>query len=384
MSGLVFPRATRGARSGAGAGRSENEANDFAELRLVGITRRFVTESSGTIAALEELSLVVRRREFIALLGPSGCGKSTALNCIAGLLSLSSGSIWRDDTRIDGFPPEKRGFGMVFQNYALFPHMSVRKNVGFGLVMRGTPSEIVRARVDNALALVQLQGQDAKLPGQLSGGQQQRVAIARAIVLEPPLVLMDEPLSNLDAKLRVETRAEIRRIHRELGRTTIYVTHDQDEALSLADRIVVLHEGVVQQIAPPREIYEHPANLHVARFMGYRNVLVCEPAPTPLAGRIGLRCGEIFLTAAAHQGTGGARVCAAIRPDDMAVGSPQADNAIAGTVANVEYGGRDSLVDVSVSSAVTLHVRTTSQVAVGDTVHINVPADRVLVYPAES
>jgi putative spermidine/putrescine transport system ATP-binding protein len=149
---------------------------------------------------------------------------------------------------------------------------------------------------------------------------------------------------------------------------------------------VVLHEGVVQQIAPPREIYEHPANLHVARFMGYRNVLVCEPAPTPLAGRMGLRCGEVFLTAAVRQGNShtGTHVCAAIHPDDIAVGSPQADNAIAGTVGNAEYCGRDSLVDVSVSSAVTLHVRTTSQVAVGDTVHINVPADRILVYPAES
>jgi len=383
LSGLVFPRAIR-ARSGATAERSENEANDFAELRLVGITRRFVTESSGTVAALKELSLVVRRREFIALLGPSGCGKSTALNCIAGLLPLSSGSIWRDDTRIDRFPPEKRGFGMVFQNYALFPHMSVRKNVGFGLVMRGVPSESVRARVEDALALVQLEGQGDKLPDQLSGGQQQRVAIARAIVVEPPLVLMDEPLSNLDAKLRVETRAEIRRIHRELGRTTIYVTHDQDEALSLADRIVVLHEGVVQQIAPPREMYANPANLHVARFMGYRNVIECELVPTPRAGRLGLRRGELFLTAAARQATGGTRVCAAIRPDDIALGSAQADNAIAGTVANVEYCGRDSLVDVSVSSGVKLHVRTNSQVGVGDTVHVHVPADRVLVYPAES
>src|SRR5207253_452451 len=159
---------------------------------------------------------------------------------IAGLLPLSSGAIWLDDVRIDELRPEKRGFGMVFQNYALFPHMSVRQNVGFGLRMRGAPRAEIDRRVARALELVQLRGHEDKLPGQLSGGQQQRVAIARAIVVEPPAVLMDEPLSNLDARLRLEMRAEIRRIHRELGRSTIYVTHDQDEALSLADRIVVL------------------------------------------------------------------------------------------------------------------------------------------------
>src|SRR2546430_15496961 len=162
---------------------------------------------------------------------------------------------------------------MVFQNYALFPHMTVRRNVAFGLMMRNTPSAEIRTRVARAFELVQLTGHEDKLPGQLSGGQQQRVAIARAIVIEPPLLLMDEPLSNLDAKLRLEMRAEIRRIHKELGRTTIYVTHDQDEALSLADRIVVMKDGLVQQVAAPEEVYAQPANLHVARFMGYRNVI---------------------------------------------------------------------------------------------------------------
>src|SRR5439155_351992 len=200
-------------------------------------------------------------------------GKSTALNCIAGLMPLSGGSIWLDDIRIDTLPPELRGFGMVFQNYALFPHMSVAKNVGFGLRMRGVAPSEIAPRVAHALKLVQLIGQEHKLPGQLSGGQQQRVAIARAIIIEPPLILMDDPLSNLDAKLRLQPRAEIRRIHRELGRSTIYVTHDQDEALSLADRIVVMKDGVVQQIGTPLEVYAQPANLHVARFMGYRNVV---------------------------------------------------------------------------------------------------------------
>src|SRR5947199_6533593 len=247
--------------------------HDFKELKLDRVTRRFAGAGGKAFNALDELTLTVRRGEFIALLGPSGCGKSTALNCIAGLMQLSGGSIWLDEQRIDTLPPEKRGFGMVFQNYALFPHMTVAKNIGFGLKMRGVSPSAMTPRVAHALKLVQLTGQEHKLPGQLSGGQQQRVAIARAIVIEPPLILMDEPLSNLDAKLRIETRAEIRRIHRELGRSTIYVTHDQDEALSLADRIVVMKDGVVQQIASPQEVYGEPANLAVARFMGYRNVL---------------------------------------------------------------------------------------------------------------
>ncbi len=357
---------------------------DFDELRLVSVTRTFGGSTGPRFAALKELSLVVRRGEFIALLGPSGCGKSTALNCIAGLLQLSNGSIWLDEKRIDVLPPEKRGFGMVFQNYALFPHMTVRKNVGFGLRMRGVPASEVQRRVDHALSLVQLAGQAHKLPGQLSGGQQQRVAIARAIVIEPPLVLMDEPLSNLDAKLRIETRAEIRRIHRELGRATIYVTHDQDEALSLADRIVVLRDGVVQQVAPPHEVYAQPANLHVARFMGYRNVIDFDPAPGASAGPVTLRRDGMSLTGTLRQSANGARLLAAIRPDDITIAPEQTINTVPGCVANVEYCGRDSLIDVSVPGGVTLHVRANSTVALGDNLHLSVPPERVLVYAADA
>ena len=207
----------------------------------------------------------------MALLGPSGCGKSTTLNCVAGLLAITGGTILLDGRRIDGLRPEQRGFGMVFQNYALFPHMTVRQNVGFGLKMRGVSRAETARRVDQAIGLVRLEGQGAKLPGQLSGGQQQRVAIARAVVIQPPLVLMDEPLSNLDAALRLEMRAEIRRIHGELGTTTIYVTHDQEEALSMADRVVVLRDGTIRQIGTPSELYDRPADLGVAAFMGFRN-----------------------------------------------------------------------------------------------------------------
>ncbi len=358
--------------------------HDFSELRLERVTRRFAGSGGNIFNALSELSLTIRRGEFIALLGPSGCGKSTALNCIAGLLPLSGGMIRLDDTRIDTLPPERRGFGMVFQNYALFPHMSVVKNVGFGLRMRGVSTSEIAPRVEKAMRLVQLTGQEHKLPGQLSGGQQQRVAIARAIVIEPPLILMDEPLSNLDAKLRLETRSEIRRIHRELGRATVYVTHDQDEALSLADRIVVMKDGVVQQIASPQEVYAQPANLHVARFMGYRNVLHLDVAEDR-GDRVTVTAPDIKLTGVRKAPINGTRASVAIRPEEMTiVTTPAVENVIAGRVENVEYGGRDSLVDVVTPKGTVLHVRAPVNVAMGAQVLVQVPPERVLVYPQEA
>jgi putative spermidine/putrescine transport system ATP-binding protein len=357
--------------------------NDFRELRLLGVTKTFGDGPSSHFTALKELSITIRRGEFVALLGPSGSGKSTALTCIAGLLPLSDGSIWLDDRRIDDLPPEKRGFGLVFQNYALFPHMSVRKNVGFGLVMRRLPAAQVRRRVDDALALVQLQGLGGKLPGQLSGGQQQRVAIARAIASEPPLIMMDEPLSNLDPKLRVEMRDEVRKIHRELGRTTIYVTHDREEALFLADRVVVLSEGTLQQVAPPHEVYEQPANLRVARFMGYRNLIAFDVDPQSQDEHVRLRRQGILLLGTAKQPLGDGRVLAAIRPEDIAIGAPQAVNALEGRVVTASYCGPDSLIEVSISSDVRMHVRGTTPHTPGDPVALYVPPERVLVYPAE-
>jgi putative spermidine/putrescine transport system ATP-binding protein len=264
--------------------------DDDIAVRFDSVLKRF-----GEVVALHEVSLSIRRGEFMTLLGPSGCGKTTLLNLVAGFFSPDGGKILVDGELVNDVPTYKREIGMMFQNYALFPHMTVAKNVGFGLRMRGVPSADIVSRVAHAMKLVQLTGQEHKLPGQLSGGQQQRVAIARAIVIEPPLILMDEPLSNLDAKLRIETRAEIRRIHRELDRATIYVTHDQDEALSLADRIVVMKDGVVQQIAVPMDVYAQPANLHVARFMGYRNVLELDVAHED-GDRIVLQGADVKLT----------------------------------------------------------------------------------------
>ena len=353
--------------------------HDFSELRLDAVTRRFAGAGARR-STRSARDAHVKRGEFIALLGPSGCGKSTALNCIAGLLPLSDGSIWLDDERIDTLPPEKRGFGMVFQNYALFPHMSVANNIGFGLRMRGVASAEIARSVDGAMKLVQLTGQEHKLPGQLSGGQQQRVAIARAIVIEPPLVLMDEPLSNLDAKLRLETRSEIRRIHRELDRATIYVTHDQDEALSLADRIVVMQDGAVQQIAAPGEVYAQPANLDVARFMGYRNVLELT-VEREEGDRVTLSGPGLRLVGVRKQPLAGGRAHVAVRPEEILPGEgPGGVNTLAGRVENVEYCGRDSLVDIVTPEGARLHVRTHAAMAMGDTVRVHVPVERTLVY----
>src|SRR5216117_309338 len=357
--------------------------HDFKELKLDRVTRQFAGAGGKAFNALDELTLTVKRGEFICLLGPSGCGKSTALNCIAGLMQLSGGSIWLDDQRIDTLPPEKRGFGMVFQNYALFPHMTVAKNIGFGLKMRGVSPSAMTPRVAHALKLVQLTGQEHKLPGQLSGGQQQRVAIARAIVIEPPLILMDEPLSNLDAKLRIETRAEIRRIHIELGRATIYVTHDQDEALSLADRIVVMKDGAAHQIATPHEVYAQPANLQVANFMGYRNLFELDIVREE-GTRVELAGPDIGITGVRKQPLKDARAAVAIRPEEISVGEgPGGLNTIAGRVENVEYSGRDSLLDVITPSGMLLHVRGPVTTALNDAVRVYVPVERALVYPSE-
>ncbi|HEX6118506.1 MAG TPA: ABC transporter ATP-binding protein [Dongiaceae bacterium] len=346
-------------------------SRDFRELRLDCVGRDF-----GGVHALRDVSLTIKRGEFIALLGPSGCGKSTALNCIAGLLSLSDGSIWLDDARIDRLKPEERGFGMVFQNYALFPHMSVRKNIGFGLAMRGRPKVEIRSKVDDALSLVRLESQAEKLPGQLSGGQQQRVAIARAIVIEPPLVLMDEPLSNLDAKLRLEMRSEIRRIHDLLGSSTIYVTHDQDEALSLADRIVVLRDGRVRQVGAPEELYARPAHADVAEFMGYRNVL-----PTRMAAANGayhdLTVGSASLQGTAVEPVEAGTGMAAIRPEDLV---PRDDGPFVATVESAEYRGRSFFGMARTDDGLELFFRSDKGVRSGDVLRLGADPAQVLVY----
>ncbi len=226
----------------------------------------------GPIVAVDNVTLQIKHGEFFTLLGPSGCGKTTTLRMIAGFYTPEKGSIKFNEKRMNEIPAEKRNTGMVFQNYAIWPHMTVAKNVAFGLEMRKIPPEEIAQRVKGALDLVELEGLEERTPDQLSGGQQQRVALARALVIEPDVLLLDEPLSNLDAKLSVEMRKEIKSLQRKMGITTIYVTHDQKEALAVSDRLAVMNRGKIEQVGNPLEIYGNPKNRFVANFIGLINL----------------------------------------------------------------------------------------------------------------
>ena len=237
----------------------------MATIRLSGISKRFDGSDSNALSAVD---LVIDDGEFVVLVGPSGCGKTTLLRIVAGLETATRGEVLIDSTNVSNVRPGDRDIAMVFQNYALFPHLTVEENIGFGLRIRGMPKGERRSRVVEAAELLGLGDLLNRRPGELSGGQRQRVAMGRAIVRRPAAFLMDEPLSNLDAKLRVEMRSEIARLQRTLGTTTIYVTHDQVEAMTMGDRVVILNNGVVQQVAPPAELYKRPANVFVGRFIG--------------------------------------------------------------------------------------------------------------------
>ena len=243
-------------------------------VRLEHISKIYQDPKTGKdFYAVKDNSLVIEPGEFVTLLGPSGCGKTTTLRMIAGFESPDEGEIYLGDEAINALTPNKRDTAMVFQSYALLPHYNVFDNVAYGLKLRHVPKEEIRERVMKILDLVELTGMEARMTNQLSGGQQQRVALARALVIEPSVLLFDEPLSNLDAKLRVTMRTEIRRIQQEVGITAIYVTHDQSEAMALSDRIIIMRSGVVEQIGSPQEIYYHPVNEFVADFIGEANFL---------------------------------------------------------------------------------------------------------------
>lgn len=350
-----------------------------------------VTKIYGDHVALRDFELDVAGGEFVALLGPSGCGKSTMLNCLAGLVPLTSGRIRIDGERIDPLPPERRRFGMVFQNYALFPHLSIARNVAFGLESRRVARGEIGPRVARALAQVRLEGLEDRYPSQLSGGQQQRVAMARAIILEPRLILMDEPLSNLDAQLRTELRTELRRLHQDLGLTTVHVTHDQAEALSLADRLVVMRDGRQLQVGTPATIYTEPADAFVAAFMGYRNLI---PARRR-SGRDGevvveLADGGVRLRGVDRSGSTKEQVVVAVRPSDFTItplsasgDDSTADNSITCTVRVVEYQGEESAVEAEAAGGLVLHFRTPERVAPGERLAVHVHPSRLLVFAAD-
>ncbi len=255
------------------------------------VTLRRVSKAFGATPVLRDISLEVAPHELFFLLGPSGCGKTTLLRLVAGFYQPDAGEVWLGERCMNGVPPHRRNTGMVFQNYALWPHLNVAENVGYGLEVRRVPRPERARRVDEALAIVHMQDYADRTPNQLSGGQQQRVALARALVIRPDVLLLDEPLSNLDAKLRLELREEIRRIHAQTRITTLYVTHDQKEALSLADRLAVLRDGRLEQIGTPRTVYRAPVNRFVADFIGEANWL---PATVSEAGPDTLRVQGAF------------------------------------------------------------------------------------------
>ncbi|WP_285724835.1 ABC transporter ATP-binding protein [Psychromicrobium xiongbiense] len=312
-----------------------------------------VTKSYGDNPPTVAMDLTIGAGEFFTLLGPSGCGKSTMLRMIAGFLQPSSGVIRFGEKEVTDTPPHKRDTGMVFQNYALFPHMTVAQNVAYGLGIRKVPKAERARRIEKALAQVGLAGYGSRRIDQLSGGQQQRVALARAVVIEPSVLLLDEPLSNLDAKLREETRLQIRQVQRDAGITGIYVTHDQAEAMAMSDRIAVLEAGKVHQIAAPREIYHRPATAFVARFIGNSNVLSATVLSANDDGGVRLRLvggGELDVAPAPHvDALVGSDVQVSIRPEQLGFGTAQ-DGILNGIVKSLEFTGASLNYEVECGS----------------------------------
>lgn len=367
-------------RAAASPAAEQSTGRPHPQLQRVEITG--LTKSFGGAAVLRGLDLEIVGGEFISLLGPSGCGKTTALNCLAGLVKPDAGSIRVDGQELLGLPPERRRFGMVFQNYALFPHLTVAGNVAFGLEMQGVHRREVDGRVREALALVQLDRFGDRHPSQMSGGQQQRVALARTLVTRPRLVLMDEPLSNLDAKLRAEMRMEIRRLHLALGLTTILVTHDQQEALSLSDRIVLLRDGRTEQVGTPEEIYSDPRTAYVASFLGYRNIL-----PVSVAGVDG---DAVRISLAGVQIEGTARgapapeqpAVAAVRPEDVQVA--ESGDGIRARVEVTEFIGDHFEIGVSDAAGQRLVARSGRRWPIGAQVVLSIAPNRLFVFAEES
>ena len=305
----------------------------------VGIHFEHIVKKYGENVIIPDLNLDVREGEFFTLLGPSGCGKTTLLRMVAGFNSIEGGTIAFNGRVINDIAPNKRNIGMVFQNYAVFPHMTVRENVAFGLENRHLPKNEIKKRVDEILETVKITQYADRLPERLSGGQQQRVALARAIVIHPQVLLMDEPLSNLDAKLRIEMRTVIRDIQRQVGITTVYVTHDQEEALAISDRIAVINHGVIQQIGTPHHIYSRPANVFVATFIGHSNLFYAtlskKNGKTEIVFRDGCR---LEMNNLIDDCKDGQEVIVGVRPEEFYV----SDKGLSCKVENTTFLGRYS------------------------------------------
>ncbi|MDQ2800358.1 MAG: sn-glycerol-3-phosphate ABC transporter ATP-binding protein UgpC [Armatimonadota bacterium] len=363
----------------------------MAEVTLSHLCKRF-----DATTAVNDLSLTIHDKEFMVLVGPSGCGKTTALRMIAGLEDITDGDIHIAERRVNHVSPKDRDIAMVFQNYALYPHMSVYDNMAFGLKLRKVPKQDIQKRVQDAAALLGIDSLLQRTPKQLSGGQRQRVALGRAIVREPQVFLMDEPLSNLDAKLRVQTRAELIKLHRRLKITTIYVTHDQVEAMTMGDRMAVMKDGVLQQCAAPMEIYQHPVNLFVAGFIGTPSMNFVPATLIKGSGGYVIDAGSFQLAAPVSQsdklaGYAGKEVILGIRPPDLF--DKGLKNALEATAGNTIR----TVVDVSepMGDVVTLYLRAGSHGLVaaidaetgakdGETLDVVVDMDKTHLFDAHT
>jgi iron(III) transport system ATP-binding protein len=350
----------------------------MARISLKGLTKSFTSDA--TQAAVSSLSLEIKDNQFVTLLGPSGCGKTTTLRMIAGYIVPDAGTIEVNDRLISApgsvTPPDQRGMGMVFQNYAVWPHKTVYENVVFGLKIRRVATADARKRVGDTLALVNLTGYESRYPNELSGGQQQRVALARSLVVEPEILLLDEPLSNLDAKLREQMRVELKRLQRRTGITFVYVTHDQAEALALSDQIAVIHGGKLQQYGTPHEVYAKPANRVVADFMGLVNLI---PATVASARQIDI-AGGLTLKAEVPEGvSAGDKIEVAIRPEDITLAAAPDGRA---KISERTFLGNISEYTVALDSGQTLRVQTHPQqvFAVGDTVSVAIDAAQCSIF----
>jgi spermidine/putrescine transport system ATP-binding protein len=362
----------------------------MSKCEAAGISIRGISKVFGSgadqVRALDNVSLDIDHNEFFTLLGPSGCGKTTLLRLIAGFEQPTDGEILLDGAEIAHLPPFQRPVNTVFQSYALFPHMTVARNIAFGLEMQGMSPANVKARVTEMLGLVQLGGLEARRPAQLSGGQQQRVALARALANQPKVLLLDEPLSALDLKLRKEMQIELKRLQLESGITFVFVTHDQEEALTMSDRVAVMSQGHILQVGPPAEIYEHPRHRFVADFIGEINLLEATAA-APDGGRVRFRLGGAqTLVAHAAAGTPPAgRVNLAIRPERASLESPGKDG-LAGAVESIVYIGADTVYRVALAEGAGLFtVRVQNRTgahrayATGDAVAVVVPPEAIQV-----
>ncbi len=346
----------------------------MANLRIINLTKRF-----NEVIAVDHLSLEVAEGEFVTLLGPSGCGKTTTLRSIAGFCYPEEGEIYFGDKLMNNIPPNKRNTAMCFQSYALFPHMSVWDNISFGLKMQKIPQQEQKNRVSKAMTMLGIEELKKRKPAQLSGGQQQRVALARAIVTEPQVLLFDEPLSNLDAKLRVQVRVEIREMQKRLGITTIYVTHDQDEALAISDRIVVMDKGHIEQLGDPYTIYRSPETSFVAGFIGLANIFEgnivsrkgdCYTVQAPF-GKVVIQSQEPDIISEA-----GKTLKFVWRPEDMKIYSEGATNRIKGTILQAVFMGNitDIFLDVQ-GNKIRAQTDESRKLTAGDTIEFSIPED---------